>query len=185
MKIWIVSVTCFFMLFSGCQTSVKATYLHTKFLGGNRQLYDNTCGVTSLEFILRQYYNIDTSELKLINNIGVKPEYSLLDISMLSKKMGLDTIGIKIKSKQLRQLHSPAILYINRFGKEHFVVFHGVIDGVIQIYDPAWGYINYPFSQFERYWRREGGFGRALLFLDDIKIDFNERLIYKKMVSIE
>lgn len=180
-----MSVICCFMLFSGCQTSVKATYLHNKFLEGNRQLYDNTCGLASLEFISRKYYSIDTSELKLINSIGVKPEYSFLDINRLSKKMGLDTIGVKITSKQLRELHSPAILYINRFGKEHFVVFNGIMNEVIQIYDPAWGYINYPMAQFARYWHGEGKLGRALLFVNDIKIDFNEKLVYPKHVPIE
>ncbi|MFN3068384.1 C39 family peptidase [Serratia sp. J2] len=180
-----MNVIYWLMLFSGCQTNVEATYLDTKFRGGNKQLYDNTCGVASFEFILRQYYSIGASELMLINKIGVKPEYSLLDISMQSKIMGLDTIGVKITSKQLRQLHSPAILYINRFGKKHFVVFHGVANGVIQIYDPAWGYINYSFPQFESYWLGDEQFGRALLFLDDINININESLIYQKVVLIE
>lgn len=99
--------------------------------------------------------------------------------------MGRDTIGVKITATQLRQIHSPAILYIKRFGKAHFVVFHGVMDGVIQLYDPAWGYINYPFPQFERYWLGDEQFGRALLFLDDINININENLIYQKVVSIE
>lgn len=176
---------CCFTLFSGYQTSVKATYLYTKFLGGNRQLYDNTCGLASLEFILKKYYSIDISELGLIKKIGVKPEYSLLDINRLSKEMGLDTIGVKITLKQLRELHSPAILYINRFGNEHFVVFHGITSEVVQIYDPAWGYINYPLAQFARYWHVEGNLGRALLFVNDSKIDFNEELVYPKHVPIE
>lgn len=162
----------------------NASYIELKFDGQVKQLYDNTCGVASMVFVLNNYYSKNFSEIELMDNVGVKPEYSLLDLTNLNEKLKIRSVGVKISIDQLHEIHSPTIIYLNRFGKKHFVVFFGINGGVVQLYDPAWGYINYTQKQFDRYWREDGGLGRALIFLKDEIMMVDSKLIYQKNIFL-
>lgn len=164
---------------------LQATYVERKFHGERKQLYDNTCGLASVRFVLNRYYNVNVTEVELISKVDIKPEYSFLDLTILSKFLGLKVLGVKITINQLEEIHSPTILHISRLGKGHFVVFLGVNSQFVQLYDPAWGYINYTRRQFEKYWRHGGRFGRALIFLKDEKIDINHELINQKNIPLD
>lgn len=55
-------------------------------------------------------------------------------------------------------------------------------DGWVQLYDPAWGYLNYTLAQFENYWLHDENRGRALIFLKEIKINLeSNKIFYKKL----
>lgn len=165
--------------------ALQATYVERKFHGERQQLYDNTCGLASVRFVLNKYYNVSVTEVELISKVDIKPEYSFLDLTTLSKVLGLNVFGVKITINQLKEIHSPAILHINRLGKGHFVVFLGVNSQLVQLYDPAWGYINYTRGQFENYWLHNGRFGRALIFLKDEEIDINYALVNQKNIPLD
>ncbi|MEQ1962829.1 cysteine peptidase family C39 domain-containing protein [Xenorhabdus khoisanae] len=169
-----------FMLYSYC---INADYVSNRFIEGERQHYDNTCGISSLIHVIKDY-NIVKSELELIEEVGVKPEYSFLDLNNLAGKFNIKTIGVKVSIEQLTRVKSPTILYINRFGKDHFVVLKGINNEWVQVYDPAWGMLNYTISQFTRYWLQEDNFGRALIFLRKKNMEVNDDKIYKKFIPI-
>lgn len=164
---------------------LQATYVERIFHGERKQLYDNTCGIASVRFILNRYYNTSVTEVALISKVDIKPEYSFLDLTTLSKELGINVFGVKITINQLGEVHSPTILHINRLGKGHFVVFLGMNSQFVQLYDPAWGYINYTRGQFEKYWCHGGRFGRALIFLKDEKVDINHELINQKNIPLD
>lgn len=180
-RIKFIALTALLILSVGDSNS---TYIELKFDGQVKQSYDNTCGIASMVYILSNHYGRDVSEIELINKIGVKPEYSFLDLTNLNKELNLNSIGVKISINQLYEIHSPTILYLNRLGKKHFVVFLGINSGVVQLYDPAWGHINYTRGQFDRYWRGGGELGRALIFLKDEGMIVDSKLIYQKNVLI-
>ncbi|HGM8656947.1 TPA: C39 family peptidase [Serratia odorifera] len=164
--------------------AVVATYIEGAFHGKIKQLYDNTCGLSSISFVLNKYYKRNVSELELINKIGIKPEYSFIDLANLSISFGAYAYGVKISTSQLKIIHSPTILYINRFGKDHFVVLLGINEHIVQLYDPAWGYINYTHNQFNRYWRGDLGLGKALVFLNHEVIAVDSNMVYQKNIFI-
>ncbi|MFD0705719.1 peptidase [Photorhabdus luminescens] len=169
------------LIFFSCY--INAAYTNDRFGEGEKQHYDNTCGISSFIHVMKDY-NIVKSELELIKEVGIKPEYSFLDLSNLAKKFNIKTIGVKISKKQLMKIKSPAILYINRLGKDHFVVLKGINNEWVQLYDPAWGTLNYTIPQFTRYWLQDDNFGRALIFLKKTNINVDDDKIYKKFISI-
>ncbi|KOC91537.1 hypothetical protein NG42_04645 [Winslowiella iniecta] len=173
------------LLMIASQGVAQASWTAQRFDGQKKQIHDNTCGIASLVFILEKYYKRGVSESELIGLAGIKPEYSFLDLARLAKKHSINTLGVKITSDQLDKIHSPTILYIKRFGQDHFVVFQGITNHLVQIYDPAWGYLNYTIQQFDHYWRAGDDAGRALIFLDDIKVNINPDIIFQKRIPVE
>lgn len=161
---------------------VYASYVELRFAGIEKQKYESTCGVASLSSILRKYFSIDKNELELLNYFPLKPEYSFVDLAQVAEKFGIKTIGVKITLSQLNQIHSPTILYLNRFGKGHFVILKGIDDAWVQIEDPAWGNLNYTRERFNRYWLQPEGMGRALIFNKSSDLKVIKDRIYKKIV---
>ncbi|HAX5209491.1 TPA: hypothetical protein JZG45_004374 [Escherichia coli] len=68
---------------------------------------------------------------------------------------------------------------MNRLGGGHFVVLNKVTSGDVQVSDPAWGNLNYTHAQFKKYWIKDDGSGRALIFLTPIKNTIEQTEIYK------
>ncbi|WP_284069141.1 cysteine peptidase family C39 domain-containing protein, partial [Escherichia coli] len=64
--------------------------------GVERQLLDNSCGISSLSYILNKYFKKNTSEKNIFLLIGLKPDYSLLDLASTSRTLGISTIGLKL-----------------------------------------------------------------------------------------
>ncbi|CCG87801.1 hypothetical protein EPIR_2438 [Erwinia piriflorinigrans CFBP 5888] len=170
------------MLLSISQSYANNTWVEMRFGKVKKQVSDNTCGLASLVYIFSEHYNKEISEDELILTAGVKTEYSFLDLARLAKIFSIKTSGVKITLVQLSRIHSPAVLYLNRFGKDHFVVFNGIDKGIVQLYDPAWGMINYTVNQFYRHWADVDGYGKVLIFLDHRQVKINDDLIFEKKI---
>ncbi|WP_413507899.1 C39 family peptidase [Serratia proteamaculans] len=166
-------------------SSANATYINDRFDGEKQQIYDYSCGISAVAYIFNRYYNIEKSEAELISLTEIKPEYSFLDLTSLAEKFSIETSGVKLSTAQLKKIKSPTILFINRLGKKHFVLYNGMDDGWVQLYDPAWGYLNYTLAQFESYWLHDVNRGRALIFSKRIQTNLDEnKILYKKLHAI-
>lgn len=161
------------------------SYIELKFKGIIKQESDSTCGIASLANILKTNYLIKKNELDLLNHLRIKPEYSFKDLSLIAYKYQIDTLGVKLPLSQLSNINMPAILHINRLGIGHFVILKNVTSTYVQVSDPAWGNLNYTHAQFEKYWTRNDGLGRALIFLTPIKSTNTQPEIYKKIINAE
>ncbi|WP_454878488.1 C39 family peptidase [Serratia inhibens] len=173
------------VVLSAITINTKANYINGKFDGERQQFYDYTCGISVMSLILKKHYGIEKSEIELIALTGIKPEYSFSDLVILAKKFSIETRGVKLSTDQLKNINHPTILFINRLGKKHFVIYNGMNDGWVQLYDPAWGYLNYTLAQFESYWLYDKVRGRALIFSKEIKISLEEnKILYKKLHAV-
>jgi uncharacterized protein len=161
------------------------SYIELKFKGIIKQESDSTCGIASLSNILSTNYLIKKNELDLLNHLRIKPEYSFKDLSLIASKYQINTLGVKLPLSQLSNINTPAILHINRLGVGHFVILKNITPTYVQVSDPAWGNLNYTHAQFEKYWTRSDGLGRALIFLTPIKSTSTQPEIYKKIVNAE
>ena len=166
-------------------TSVYASYIDKRFDNIERQQSDTTCGIASLSVIMNKFYNINKTEFELFKHLTIKPEYSFNDLSIIAKAYNLGTLGIKLSITQLSNIRKPAILHLNRLGVSHFVVLNKVTSGYVQVSDPAWGNLNYTHAQFKKYWIKDDGLGRALIFLTPIKNTIEQPEIYKKIINAD
>ncbi|MGQ8889521.1 C39 family peptidase [Serratia sp. TSA_105.2] len=157
---------------------VKEYFSEAKTKNIERQLFDNSCGIASLAFVLNKYYDKSTSEKNLFFFIGLKPEYSLGDLKKTANTFNIVTVGLKIKLNELKRLKSPAILKTSTNGG-HFIVYTGYKDGWFQVVDPAKGRMNYFESELEKIFKIEGGgHGAALVFISNIKNNFDDKILY-------
>lgn len=160
----------------------QSSYDKLRFNGFEKQKYDNTCGVASLSDIFKNHFSIEKNELELLKYFHLKPEYSFADLSLVADKFHIKTAGVKITPSQIKEIHSPAILYLKRFGKGHFVILKGVDEFWVQIQDPAWGILNYTHKQFNQYWLQSDGLGRALIFIKQSNLKINRDKVYQKII---
>ncbi|EJD0490292.1 C39 family peptidase [Salmonella enterica] len=159
--------------------TVKNTMADLQTNGVERQLLDNSCGIASLAYILNNSFKKNTSEKNLFLFIGLKPEYSLLDLSTTSEKFSISSVGLKLSVADLKKVNSPAILKTRTNGG-HFIVYSGYRNGWFQVIDPARGKLNYYESELSKIFiLPDKGYGTALVFLSDNKNKFFEKQLYK------
>ncbi|CAI1885711.1 cysteine peptidase family C39 domain-containing protein [Serratia proteamaculans] len=151
-----------------------------KQIGGvEKQLFDNSCGIASLSYVLNSYYNKNTSEKNLFFFVGLKPDYSLADFKDISHAFYIESIGLKLTINDLKRIKSPTILRTNSNGG-HFIVYTGYKDGWFQIIDPAKGRLNYYTPELEHIFLSNGkAHGLALVFLSKNKNIFLDKKLYK------
>lgn len=162
-----------------------SSYIENRFSSVEKQQNDSTCGIASLSNILNIHYHIKKTELELLKYLSIKPEYSFKDLAFIASEHNINAIGIKLHTSQLSGLNMPVILHINRLGVDHFVILNNVTSTYIQISDPAWGNLNYTHAQFEKYWIKNDGFGRALIFLTPTKSTSTTSEIYTKIINTD
>lgn len=157
---------------------VKEYFADTKTKHIEKQLFDNSCGIASLAFILNNYYSKSTSEKNLFFFIGLKPEYSLGDLKKAANTFNIETIGLKINLNELKKLKSPAILKTSTNGG-HFIVYTGYKDGWFQVVDPAKGRMNYFEIELGKIFKIEkSNYGGALVFISKVKNKFDDTILY-------
>ncbi|WP_454889560.1 cysteine peptidase family C39 domain-containing protein [Serratia quinivorans] len=162
---------------------VKVNLIEQQIGGVERQLFDNSCGIASLSYVLNSYYNKNTSEKNLFFFVGLKPEYSLADFKDVSHKFDIESIGLKLTIIDLKKIKSPTILRTNTNGG-HFIVYTGYKDGWFQIVDPAKGRLNYYESELESIFLSNGKVhGLALVFLSKNKNKFIDKQLYKNSTN--
>ncbi|MDQ0109044.1 ATP-binding cassette subfamily B protein [Chitinophaga terrae (ex Kim and Jung 2007)] len=114
-----------------------------------KQLNAMDCGPTCLRMVAKAYgkhYNTDTlRQMTGFSKAGV----SLLGISDTAEKLGFRSRGVKLSYEKLMKAPLPAILH---WKQNHFVVLTKSSKKGVKIADPAIGIINYPYTDFLKYW---------------------------------
>ncbi len=164
---------------------VYSSYVENRFSSVEKQQHDSTCGIASLSNILNSYYHIKKTELELLKYLSVKPDYSFKDLAFIASEHNIKTLGIKLHIAQLSELNMPTILHINRLGVDHFVTLINVTSTYVQVSDPAWGNLNYTYAQFKKYWLKDDGFGRALIFITPTKSTTRVSEIHPKIINTD
>lgn len=107
------------------------------------------CGIACLAMICRYYgkrYSISyLSGFCFATNEGV----SLLGISDAAKKIGFNTVAVRIGIEQISKLPLPCILH---WKQSHFVILYKVKNNKFYIADPAKGLVKCSFAEFSEGW---------------------------------
>ncbi|MCG5526043.1 C39 family peptidase [Ectothiorhodospira haloalkaliphila] len=121
-----------------------------------KQRFDYSCGAASLATLLG-YHGVETSELEVIDRIGIKAEFSFADLARVAEEFGFRAIGISIDYAALKQLRRPVIVYLNPWDEGHFSVLKGIDAHGVLLADPSWGNARLRRSRFERFWLSQNG----------------------------
>ncbi|WP_417581489.1 C39 family peptidase [Nitrincola sp.] len=116
-----------------------------------KQQFDYSCGAASLATLLG-YHGVETSELEILDRIGLKEAFSFADLARVAEEYGFKPVGIAIDYTALTQLKRPVILYLNHWDEGHFSVLKGVDNHGALLADPSWGNIHMRRARFERFW---------------------------------
>ena len=136
------------------------------------QQWDLSCGAATLTTLLKYQHGIDTDEKTVAKGLINRKEYiadpellkyrkgfSLLDLTLYTKKIGLQGKGhAKLSLKDLLRL-APILIPINEGAYNHFVIFRGKMNDRVLIADPAWGNRTLPLDKFNKVWINYPKFG--------------------------
>lgn len=178
------------LILTGCSSYTPKekyfnSYLDLRYEGVVRQQLDMSCGLAALSDVLQYRYNEEVYEYHLLEKIEVKPRYSFADIQVLASIYGKKAIPLWMTYDNLLLVNGPAIFYLERKGKKHFVSLLYIDKNTIQLKDPAWGVINYTRTQFEDYWiTTSSDKGKVLVFVNGAK-ESKKREIDKKLVVVD
>ena len=160
------------------RSRVHKTMVELQTEGVERQLLDNSCGISSLAYVLNKYFKKNTSEKNIFLLIGLKPDYSLLDLASTSRAIGISTIGLKLSIDDLKKVNSPTILKTKTNGG-HFIVYSGYRNGWFQVIDPAKGKLNYYEHELSKIFIQPNkDYGMALIFISKNKNKFVDEALF-------
>lgn len=118
-----------------------------------KQRFDMSCGAAAIATILSLYYKEKTSEVDIIDIIGLRDEYSFADLAYAAQEFGYKAVPISVSFDTLTHLKVPVILYLNNFGAGHFTVLRGTDGQTVWLGDPAWGNSHLSKADFLRRWQ--------------------------------
>ena len=109
------------------------------------QQYDFSCGAAAVTTVLKYAYNLDVTELDVIEGmlavsdpeIVAEKGFSLLDIRKYVQKHDLRGRGYNVEPEALDSI--PTITLLNIKGYQHFVVLKRTIGDNVYVADPALG----------------------------------------------
>lgn len=135
-----------------------------------RQTEHSDCGVTCIR-IVADYFGkqIPAKQLREICDIS-KVGISVQDILDCTKRLGMYSVAVKLKVKDLEKMPLPAILLWNQ---NHFVVLHK-IDRKRHRYhlaDPSMGHMVFDEEEFQQRWESDGEPGIAIMTAPDEGFD--------------
>lgn len=125
------------------------------------QEYDYSCGASALATLLNYHLGEQLTEMQVIKGlmkygnlqkIQERRAFSLLDMKRFVDAIGYEGNGYKAEMQNLKELDVPAVLPIEIFGYQHFVVFRGISDNRIFLADPWLGNSTYTLDAFEKMW---------------------------------
>jgi len=114
-----------------------------------KQINKKDCGPTCLKMI-SEFYGRSFSRKQMLSAINIAQEgVSMYDICNAAERIGLEAIGMKIKTEDLHDLDLPVILHWNT---NHFVVLFKIEGDQYHIADPAVGVLIYTTSDLKPHW---------------------------------
>jgi predicted double-glycine peptidase len=146
-----------------------------------RQVYDYSCGASSLSTILKYFFNDEIDEKEILDVIlkskGMDNKENLEDKDFclsfhdLEKFISLKrykAIGLALPVESLKQLKIPAIVFVKIRRKEHFSVYKGMDEQFVYLADPSFGNIKVRISKFQEMFATRGDDkhpGKILVFV--------------------
>ena len=124
------------------------------------QKYDFSCGAAAVTTLLKYAYNMDISELDVIQGmlqvsdpeVVAEKGFSLLDIRKYVQLHDLRGRGYNVEPEALDTIRIPTITLLNIKGYQHFVVLKRTIGDNVYVADPALGNRVIPRNQFLQSW---------------------------------
>jgi len=128
-----------------------------------RQQWDISCGAAALSTLLTWYHDLPLSE-KIVANALLRTTsihrvrnrggFSLLDLKRFVEAIGFNGEGYgKMTIEELNNMNQPAILPIDLYGLDHFVVYRGKVGNRFYFGDPAFGNISLTKKRFSEIWQ--------------------------------
>ncbi len=116
----------------------------------DKHLEAENCGALSIEHLFA-LHGKQVSISKINGLLGPGSRHSMLELSKVSKQLGLPLVGWHCSIAQLKAMHSPAILYIDR---DHFIVAERLNQEDITYWDgqESVATISAPYSWLRRHW---------------------------------
>ena len=107
------------------------------------------CGPTCIKIIAKHYgKTINIEKLRKWSET-TRSGSNLLAISRAAEKIGLHSLGVKIRLTDLKETPLPILLHWN---KNHFVVLYKISKNQFFVSDPAFGLIEYNQKEFLEHW---------------------------------
>lgn len=132
------------------------TWKEMRDAGITKQRFDYSCGAASLAGLLSTQFGTKTSELDIIDRIGVKPAFSMADLARVAGEYGYKPVGLLLDYDTLARFQRPVIVYLNYWDDGHFSVLKAIDEHGVWLADPAWGNTRMRRERFERFWYGNG-----------------------------
>ena len=124
------------------------------------QQYDFSCGAAAVTTVLKYAYNLDVTELDVIEGklqvsdpeVVAEKGFSLLDIRKYVQQHDLRGRGYNVEPEALESIRIPTITLLNIKGYQHFVVLKRTIGDSVYVADPALGNRVIPREEFLKSW---------------------------------
>ena len=143
----------FFMIITGFAFSLnRKSYLELSFENSERQLSEFSCGFAALTAVLRNFYEIDISQERLMEEYGndlLKEQrgISFLDMKKISELKGLTALGFSVNFSAFEEFVAyskvPIIVHEMKDKKDinsgHFIIVIGEKENCFYILDPTYG----------------------------------------------
>ncbi len=128
---------------------------------------DYSCGAAALATLLREFYGVETSEVRVLQRMQKQTAASLADLAKVADIYGFRAVGYWLPLSDLLKLKIPALVHLVYRSEGHFSVVQGIrTDGLVALADPSWGNQKLLPHQFEELWDTDGtGGGKVLLII--------------------
>jgi predicted amidohydrolase len=115
-----------------------------------QQSRENTCGPAALAQMLSSL-GVDVTETELLRSVPIHPDgASMGDLAAATRRLGLLSWGERQDLDALEQCPLPVLAHVR--GNHYVVVQRFEPGGLVDVFDPAEGYVRIPVDGFRRAW---------------------------------
>lgn len=122
-----------------------------------------TCGAAAIATILREVFDAEIDESRIVSQLGSDSEVSMDDLAIVAKMLGCDVEGYALDFDALCNFRTPCVVYMARKTRGHFAVLRGIGRNEVWLADPAVGNVFMCHNKFRRLWEGERDEGKILL----------------------
>jgi predicted double-glycine peptidase len=131
------------------------------------QQWDNSCGAAALATVLTYGLGHAITEERVARGmlhhtdplkVRHRGGFSLLDMKRFVEELGYQGNGFSGLDLEGAVARGPAIVPVNLYGYDHFVVLRGLKDGEVDVADPGFGNVLMPVDEFMDAWKSKVAF---------------------------
>lgn len=116
------------------------------------------CAIACLRMIAQYFGKEITNEQYSLDDNGI----SVLDITLIANKIGLDSISFRVNMRDLETvIPLPIIVF---WEAKHFIVVYEIDNEYVTVCDPAIGRISYTYEEFKNGWYGDDEKGVLIVF---------------------